>query len=79
MAVSLGPHGTLVTGMKQSPLLLINIIDAFCELASLLSRRNETHLFLRVSAFSLLKEMLSVSLRLLDLDERPGPGAHWSW
>jgi hypothetical protein len=36
------------------------------------------HLFLRASAFSLLKETLSVNLRLLYLDERPGPGAHRS-
>jgi hypothetical protein len=36
------------------------------------------HLFLCVSAFSLLKETLSVNLRLLYLDERPGPGAHRS-
>jgi hypothetical protein len=43
-----------------------------------LSRRNETHLFLRASAFSLLKETLAFNLRLLYLDERPGPGAHWS-
>jgi hypothetical protein len=43
-----------------------------------LSRRNETHLFLRASAFSLLKETLAVNLRLLYLDERPGPGAHRS-
>jgi hypothetical protein len=36
------------------------------------------HLFLHVSAFSLLKQTLSVNLRLLYLDERPGPGAHRS-
>jgi hypothetical protein len=36
------------------------------------------HLFLRVSAFSLLKETLAVNLRLLYIDERPGPGAHRS-
>jgi hypothetical protein len=36
------------------------------------------HLFLRASAFSLLKETLSVNLCLLYLNERPGPGAHWS-
>jgi hypothetical protein len=36
------------------------------------------HLFLRASAFSLLKETLAFNLRLLYLDERPGPGAHWS-
>jgi hypothetical protein len=30
------------------------------------------------STFSLLKETLSVNLRLLYLDERPGPGAHRS-
>jgi hypothetical protein len=36
------------------------------------------HLFLRASAFSLLKETLSVNLRLLYLDEWPGPGAHRS-
>jgi hypothetical protein len=35
-----------------------------------LSRRNETHLFLRASAFSLLKETLAFNLRLLYLDER---------
>jgi hypothetical protein len=45
---------------------------------SLLSRRNETHLFLSASSFSLLKETLSVNLRLLYLDERLGPGAHRS-
>jgi hypothetical protein len=49
-----------------------------CEPTSPLSRRNETHLFLRTSAFSLLKEMLAFNLRLLYLDERPGPGAHRS-
>jgi hypothetical protein len=43
-----------------------------------MSRRNETHLFLRASAFSLLKETLAFNLRLLYLDERPGPGAHRS-
>jgi hypothetical protein len=31
-------------------------------------------LFLRASAFSLLKETLAFNLRLLYLDERPGPG-----
>jgi hypothetical protein len=31
-----------------------------------------------VSAFSLLKEALDFNLRLLYLDERPGPGAHRS-
>jgi hypothetical protein len=34
------------------------------------------HLFLRAFAFSLLKETLAFNLRLLYLDERPGPGAH---
>jgi hypothetical protein len=43
-----------------------------------MSRRNETHLFLHASAFSLLKEMLAFNLRLLYLDEWPGPGAHQS-
>jgi hypothetical protein len=36
------------------------------------------HLFLRASAFSLLKETLAVNLRLLYLDQRPGPGVHRS-
>jgi hypothetical protein len=45
---------------------------------SLLSRQNETHLFLRAPTFSLLKETLSVNLRLLYLDERPGARAHRS-
>jgi hypothetical protein len=31
-----------------------------------------------VSAFSLLKETLVFNLRLLYLNERPGPRAHWS-
>jgi hypothetical protein len=35
-------------------------------------------LFLGASAFSLLKEMLAFNLRLLYLDERPGPGTHRS-
>jgi hypothetical protein len=35
-------------------------------------------LFLRVSAFSLLKETLAFNLHLLYLDERPGAGAHRS-
>jgi hypothetical protein len=35
-------------------------------------------MFLHASAFSLLKETLSVNLHLLYLDERPGPGAHRS-
>jgi hypothetical protein len=43
-----------------------------------LSRRNETLLFLHVSAFSLLKETLAFNLCLLYLDERPSPGAHRS-
>jgi hypothetical protein len=43
-----------------------------------LSRRNGTLLFLRASAFSLLKETLAFNLRLLYLDERPGSGAHRS-
>jgi hypothetical protein len=34
------------------------------------------HLFLRASAFSLLKETLAFNLCLLYLDEWPGPGAH---
>jgi hypothetical protein len=34
------------------------------------------HLFLCVSAFSLLNETLAFNLRLLYLDERPGPRAH---
>jgi hypothetical protein len=41
-------------------------------------RRNETHLFLHASAFSLLKEMLAFNLHLLYLDERQGTGAHRS-
>jgi hypothetical protein len=41
-----------------------------------MSRRNETHLFLCTSAFSLLKDTLSFNLRLLYFDERLGPGAH---
>jgi hypothetical protein len=36
------------------------------------------HLFLHVSAFSLLKETLAFNLRLLYLDERPGPWSHRS-
>jgi hypothetical protein len=78
MAVSLGPHGTLVTGTNRAHYCEINIRDAFYEPSSPLSRRNETHLFLRVSAFSLLKEMLAFNLHLLYLDERPGLGAHRS-
>jgi hypothetical protein len=35
-------------------------------------------MFLHSSAFSILKEMLVFNLRLLYLDERPGPGAHRS-
>jgi hypothetical protein len=35
-------------------------------------------MFLRASAFSLLKETLAFNLRLLYVDERPGPGAHRS-
>jgi hypothetical protein len=35
-------------------------------------------MFLRVSAFSLLKETLAFNLCLPHLDERPGPGAHRS-
>jgi hypothetical protein len=34
------------------------------------------HLFVRASAFSLLKETLVFNLRLLYIDERPGLGAH---
>jgi hypothetical protein len=48
----------------------INIRDALREHASPLSRRNETHLFLHTSSFSLLKEMLAFNMRLLYLDER---------
>jgi hypothetical protein len=33
-------------------------------------------MFLRASAFSLLKETLAFNLRLLYLDEQPGLGAH---
>jgi hypothetical protein len=43
-----------------------------------MSRRNETHLFLRASAFSLLKETLAFDLRLLYLYERLGTGANQS-
>jgi hypothetical protein len=43
-----------------------------------MSRRNETHLFLRASAFSLLKETLAFNLRLLYLYERLGTGANQS-
>jgi hypothetical protein len=35
-------------------------------------------LFLRASAFSLLKETLAFNLGILYLDEQPGPGAHQS-
>jgi hypothetical protein len=35
-------------------------------------------LFIRASAFSLLKETLVFNLRLLYLDKWPGPGAHQS-
>jgi hypothetical protein len=48
----------------------INIRDVFREPTSPPSRRNETHLFLCASAFSLLKETLAINLRLLYLDER---------
>jgi hypothetical protein len=41
-------------------------------------RKNETHLFPHASTFSLLEETLAFNLRLLYLDERPGPGAHRS-
>jgi hypothetical protein len=34
------------------------------------------HLFLRASAFSLLKETLAFNMRLLYLDGRASPGAH---
>jgi hypothetical protein len=47
----------------------INIRDAYCEPVSPLSRRNETHLFLRVSAFSLLKETLAFNMCLLYRDQ----------
>jgi hypothetical protein len=70
MVVCLSPQRTLVTGMKQSSYCEINIRDAFLEPASPLSRRNETHLFLRAFAFSLLKETLAFNLRLLYLNER---------
>jgi hypothetical protein len=40
--------------------------------------RNETHLFLRASVFSLLKETLAFNLRLLYLNERQGARAHRS-
>jgi hypothetical protein len=48
----------------------IKIRDMFREPASSLSRRHETHLFLRASAFSRLKETRAFNLRLLYLDER---------
>jgi hypothetical protein len=48
----------------------INIRDAFREPVSPLSRRNETHLFPRVSAFSRVKETCAFNLRPLYLDER---------
>jgi hypothetical protein len=35
-------------------------------------------MFLRASAFSLLKDTLVFNLRLLYIDERPGPEAHRS-
>jgi hypothetical protein len=71
MAVSLGPQGTLVTCTKREPIICeLNIRDACCELAPRLSQRNETHLFSRASAVSLLKETCSVNPRLLYLDER---------
>jgi hypothetical protein len=70
MPVSLGPYGTLVTTWNRAHYCEINIRDAFREHASPLSWRNETHLFLRASAFSLLKETLAFNLRLLHLDER---------
>jgi hypothetical protein len=43
-----------------------------------MSQQNGTHLFLRASAFSLLKETLAFNLRLLYLDEQPGAGVHRS-
>jgi hypothetical protein len=71
MAVFLGPQGTLVTSMNTEPVTVkVNIRDVFREPASPLSRRNETHLFLRVYAFSGLKETRSFNLRLLYLDEQ---------
>jgi hypothetical protein len=76
-------HIGFLTGIKQRSLpqsvtghenraryCEINIRDAFREFVSLLSRQNETHLFLRASAFSRLKETCAFNLRLLYLDER---------
>jgi hypothetical protein len=66
-----GPTGNFGNGHEnRARCCNINIRDAFCEPTSPLSRRNETHLFLRTSTFSLLKETLAFNLRLLYLDER---------
>jgi hypothetical protein len=50
--------------------LKFDIGDAFHEPMSPMSRQNETHLFLRASVFSQLKETLAFNLLLLYLDER---------
>jgi hypothetical protein len=47
-----------------------DIGDAFREPVSPMSRQKETHLFLRASVFSQLKETLAFNLLLLYLDER---------
>jgi hypothetical protein len=71
MAVSLGPQGILVTGMKTDPITMkLTSETRSVKPASPLPRRNETHLFLRASAFSLLMETLAFNMRLLYLDER---------
>jgi hypothetical protein len=78
MAISLGPQGTLVMGMKTEPVNVKLTSETRSVNPRLLSRRNETHLFPRVSAFSRLKETHAFNLRLLYIDDGPGPRAHRS-
>jgi hypothetical protein len=59
MVVSLGPQGTLVTGMKIEPVTM-----------KLTSETCSMNLCLRGSAFSRLKEMRAFNQRLLYLHER---------
>jgi hypothetical protein len=71
MDVSLGPQGTLVMGMKTEPVTVkLTSETRSVNLRLLCLDEMRRILFLRMSAFSLLKETLAFNMRLLYLDEQ---------
>jgi hypothetical protein len=70
MAVSLGPQGKLVTGMKTESVTVKLTSETRSVNLRLLCLDEMRSIFLRASTFSLLKETLAFNMRLLYLDER---------